>query len=139
MMENQEQNTQINEQVLDENNKEDISWIQNMGHLHFWGNILGWWIIGLLLVIFYNQQRKNGFITEREDSTYREIVNFNLTYIMLIWISCALIFLAIWIFLLPIVLIAYIITLISWYISHLNWRIHKYLWSIQFIKWPRDV
>lgn len=37
---------------------EDISWIKNMGHLHFWENVLWGWIIWLLLVFFIINKEK---------------------------------------------------------------------------------
>lgn len=88
----------------------------------------------IIIGIFYNQQRKKGFITKNKELTYKEIVNFDLTYVIFVWVSIMLMNFFIGMFIFPIVLIVYIITLIKGYISHLNGEPYKYLWSFNFFE-----
>lgn len=106
--------------------------IKTVWLLHFIGNIMSWWLLGILLTIIFLVIKKD--IDENTKKVCYKIINFNLSFWIYFWISFALMFLLIWFITTPILYIIWLVILILGFIKHLAWEDYDYPMSIEFLK-----
>ncbi len=104
-----------------------IVWI-----LHFAGNIISWWLLWTLLIIWYLLISSN--LDEKTKKVCYQVINFNISFWLYFGIAFVLMFVLIWFILIPIVFITWVILLIIWFIKHLAWDDYEYPLSIQILK-----
>ena len=120
------------ENMLAANSEKDVSQIKIVWLLHFLWNIFSGWIIGTLLVVWY--LFINDDVTKKTKEIIYDIINFNLTFLILLFISWMLTVILIWFLLLPIWYIAWFVFLVIWFIKHLAWEKYEYPITFTFLK-----
>lgn len=118
-MEELTQNTNIN--------SVKIVWI-----LHFAWNLISWWLLWTILVIWYLLINSN--LDEKTKKVCYQIINFNISFWIYFAIWFALLFVLVWFLILPILFICWIIILVIWFIKHLAWDEYDYPMSIELLK-----
>ena len=113
-------------------NKETSSQIKIVWLLHFLWNIFSGGILGTLLVIWY--LLINNDLEEKTKAVIYDIINFNLTFIILLAIAFISMFILIWFVLLPIWAIIWFVLLIIGFIKHLAWDRYEYPMTFTFLK-----
>lgn len=106
--------------------------VKMLGVLHLVGNILSGGALGIILVIIYYffQHEK---LSRVEKETCFEIINFNLSFILYMWVAVGLIFALIGIVLIPVVWLTWFVLLILWFLSHLVGDNYRYPLTIRFV------
>lgn len=103
-----------------------------LGILHLVGNILSGGTLGIVLVLAYFLIRKDE-LSELEKKTCYEIINFNLSFIIYVFIASLLIAILIGLILLPVVLVTWLVLMIMGFLRHLEGENYQYPLIIRFI------
>ena len=103
-----------------------------IGILHFIGNIISGGLLGTILVIVYLVAKKDE-LTTLERETCREIINFNLSFIIYTSIGGVLMWVLIGFLIVPIVVITWFILLIIGFSRHLKGESYDYPFVIRFL------
>lgn len=106
--------------------------IKLIGILHFAWNIVSWGLLGTILVIWYLIWVNN--ITPEAKKTIYQIINFNLSFLLYMFISFLLMVILIWFLMLWIGAIIWFVALVIWFIKHLSWETYEYPLTIKFLK-----
>jgi len=106
--------------------------VKMLGILHLAGNLLSGGTLGLVLVLVYLLVRKNA-LSQLEKETCYEIINFNLSFIIYLFIASMLIFVIIGFLIFPVVLIAWFVLMILGFIRHLVGENYRYPLIIRFM------
>ena len=106
--------------------------VKMLGLLHLVGNILSGGTLGIILVIAYLLIKKDTLSALEKETCY-EIINFNLSFIIYMWVSMLLIALIVGLLLAPIVGITWLVLLIMWFLRHLVGENYRYPLTIRFI------
>ena len=117
---------------IEKNTKKETSQIKIVWLLHFIWNILSGWILWTLLVVWY--LLINNDLNKNTKTVIYDIINFNLTFLILLAIAWILMIILIWILLLPIWAIIWFILLILGFIKHLAWDRYEYPIMFTFLK-----
>lgn len=103
-----------------------------VGLLHFIGNLLSGWLLGMMLVAGY-LLLKNDIDPEVKKTCYH-ILNFNFSFWIYFAIAWVLMFLLIGFIIIPFVGLAWIILLVIGFIKHLAGDDYEYPLTIEFLK-----
>ncbi len=106
--------------------------VKMLGILHLVGNILSGGTLGIILVLAYFLIRKDQ-LSELEKKTCYEIINFNLSFIIYVFIASLLIAILIGLILLPVVLVTWLVLMIMGFLRHLEGENYQYPLIIRFI------
>lgn len=106
--------------------------VKMLGILHLAGNLLSGGTLGLVLVLVYLLVRKN-VLSQLEKETCYEIINFNISFIIYLFIASMLIFVIIGFLIFPVVLIAWFVLMILGFIRHLIGENYRYPFIIRFV------
>jgi uncharacterized Tic20 family protein len=106
--------------------------VKMLGIIHLAGNLLSGGTLGIVLVLAYLLIRKNE-LSQLEKETCYEIINFNLSFIIYLFIASALIFVLIGFLVFPVVLIAWFVLMILGFIRHLAGENYQYPFIIRFV------
>ncbi|MCB9807534.1 DUF4870 domain-containing protein [Candidatus Peribacteria bacterium] len=103
-----------------------------LGILHLAGNLLSGGTLGIVLVLIYLFVRKDQ-ISQLERETCYEIINFNLSFIIYVFVASILVMILIGLLILPIVLIAWFVLMIVGFLRHIEGQNYKYPFIIRFL------
>lgn len=107
-------------------------WVKMLGILHLAGNLLSGGTLGIVLVLIYLLVRKDN-LSQLERETCYEIINFNLSFIIYVFVASVLIMVLIGLLILPVVLIAWFVLMIVGFLRHLEGQNYKYPFIIRFL------
>ncbi len=100
--------------------------------LHFiWNIVSGWllWTVGTVLFLILKSD-----ISDETKKTCYNIINFNISYWIYMWISFLLMFVLIGFLTTPIIWIIWIVSLVIGFIKHLDGKDYIYPMTITFLK-----
>ena len=115
-----------------ETGEKEKSQIKIVWLLHFIWNIISGWILWTVLVIWYLFVSND--LTKKTKTVIYDIINFNLTFIILLVIAWILVFVLIGLLLLPIWFIIWFVLLVLGFIKHLAWDRYEYPIMFTFLK-----
>jgi uncharacterized Tic20 family protein len=112
--------------------KKEIEQIKLVWILHFIWNIISGWILGTVLVVIY-LFITNDLQTKTKKAIYN-IINFNISFLIYMFISFLLMFVLIGFITMWIGAIIWFVGLIIWFIKHLSGEDYEYPITIKFLK-----
>ena len=111
--------------------KSDDDYVRILSWLHIL-NVF-WWILWVIVVaIFWWMFWEK--MWEKSILVAKDIINFNLSYLIYLVVSWCLIVILIWFVWLLVFSILYFISFFIWVIKQFNWERYKYILQIDFIK-----
>ncbi len=106
--------------------------IKIVGMIHFFGNIVWWWILGTLWVIWYLIAIDD--IDPKAKTVIYDIINFNLSFYIYMIIAFMLIIIIIGLPMLIVGSVVWFVVLVIGFIKHLAWERYEYPFSIKMLK-----